>query len=194
MPPENELNIDPETAEILGGNVMSRLQTETCHQLTDDQTAIGHDHLHGLKPSPHPASLTCETPECPNQDRTAASKNIHDLSERAKAPRIYMHAAIVESRCRASFAAGVYAERALTSHIDKSIPWHLRAKVTTLRGFWFLIHYRVAVFALRQAHRRVHQLGLTRVADRSGFLSENCRWYDYFCSFSRLVSSVLFQK
>jgi len=165
-------------------------ETGNCPQLSDDRMATGHDHPHGLKPSPHPASLTCAPPVYPNQGQTAASKNTRDLFEHAKAQRIYMRGVRAEARYQVSFEAGVFAARDLSSHMWKSLPWHLQAKVTILRGFWFSVHYKVATLALRQVQQSARRLGLTRVADTTDFLSKNCRWYRYFCSFSQFISTT----
>lgn len=176
---------------------MSLSGTEIDHQYQDDlKRATDHDHHSGNKPPSHSTSNPAVSDGYLSEERLAAAEKTRDESATAKARQIYMRAGALRRRgpVHPSFSAADAALHGLTRHIGKSIPARYRASSTILSRFWFLIHYKVAVFALHQAHRQVHRLGLTRVEDKSDFLAKNCRWYLWFCSFSQFISSRLFQQ
>lgn len=167
------------------------LKTDTCHQYPGDQTATDHaDHACGT-PQPHSASDHAGLHGYQSAARLVAAENIHDESASARAQRIRMRGEALKLRSLPSLSKVDAALYRLTRHIDKSIPWQFRASTAILPRFWFSVHHTVAVSALRQVHQQVRRLGLTRVADTTGFLAEHCRWYGWFCSFSSCVTRAL---
>lgn len=170
---------------------MTPLETEKSPRYPDDQMATHRHQSSRETPPSHSASCPGASPECPGRGQTAAGRNAHDLFERAKAQEIDMHGERLARQYRQNLANGAYALRDLSCHMRKSLPYALKASPSTLGRFWFSVHYRVATFVLRQAHRQACRLGLTRVADTKGFLARHCgwyRWYRYFCRISRLFA------
>ena len=169
--------------------------TENHHQYLDDQTATSRDCHSGNKPPLHSASDPAASDAYLLAEHLVAAEKIRDESANAKVRQIYMRDAGLRRRDRLHPSSSVAdaALHRLTHHIGKSIPGGLRTSPAILPRFWFAAHNKVAVFALHQVHRKVHQLGLIRVADTTGFLVEHCRWYVWFCSFSQFVTSNLFQ-
>ncbi len=159
----------------------------TSRHLPGNQTAIGPEDRNGQKPSLCSPSLTGDFHGTQVADRTGADDNIADPVEHARALQRCKRGAVAISRYRDAVEAGVFAGRDLSRHMWRSLPWHLQARSTTLRRFWFSVHQGVATVALRQVQRSARRLGLTRIADTTRFLWENCRWYVCFCSFSRLL-------
>ena len=68
----------------------------------DDQKATNHAGQHSQKLPLPVTSYHDVTQPCLGQGLTAVNKNTHDLFERAKAQRIYMHGVITVSRCQAA--------------------------------------------------------------------------------------------
>lgn len=104
--------------------------------------------------------------------------------ERAKVQRRRMRDESLESKHRQAYQDGAFAEFELSRHMRRSLPVALLAKQTTLRWFLFSIHRKASDIALRQAHRSVRRLGLKRVVDTKGFVSDHCGWYMTFCALS----------
>ncbi len=167
------------------------LKTETGHQYPGDQTATDRVCHSDTRQQPHSASDHAGLHGYQSGVRSAAAENIHDESASARAQQIRMRDETLILRGLPSFSRVDAALHRLTRHIDKSIPWQFRASTAILPRFWFLVHHTVAVSVLRQVHQQVRRLGLTRVADTTGFLAEHCRWYGWFCSFSSCVTRVL---
>lgn len=165
---------------------MNPIGTENHHQYLGDQMATNRGHqLHTTQP--HSASDPAAVEGCQPGRHSVAEGSTRDEFSRAKAQQICMRGEELARQCREAFLNGERAERDLIGHMYKSQPLHLRASSSRIRRFWFSVHHKVATVALRQVHRRVHQLGLTRVSDTKGFLAKHCGWYLRFCSFSRFL-------
>ena len=171
---------------------MNHFGTDTRHQFQDDQTATDHDYHSDIKPPLHSASNPVAYDGCLSAAHSAAGGNTRDGADIARARQIHMHGGALRrwGRVPPSFSTADAVLRHLTHHIGISIPAGLRTSPAILPRFWFSVHNKVAVSALHQAQRKVHQLGLTRVEDTKGFLAEHCRWYGLFCSFSQVVTSL----
>lgn len=105
-------------------------------------------------------------------------------AEFAKAQQKCRRDEVLALRFERAYQDGVFAAADLSSHIRRSLPVGLLAKRTSLRGFLFSVHRGVAGIALRQVLRSARRLGLKRVEDTKGFVSDHCGWYKTFCAFS----------
>jgi len=171
---------------------MSHHETGIGHHNQDNQMATDHDHQSGNKPPSHSISNPVASDACLSAEHSEAAEKTRDECATAKVQQIYRHAEALRLHGRVHPSISVFesALRGFTRHVDKSIPWSLRASRAILPRFWFSVHHKAAVSALHQVHRQVHQLGLTRVEDTKGFLQKHCRWYGLFCSFSQVVTSL----
>ncbi len=93
----------------------------------------------------------------------------------------------VVARWKASSTATSFAQQKIAHHIAKSLPRCPKTNRTNLKSPLFLIHYRVSLLALEQAHQAVRQSAMTQISDINGFLKDCCNWYMWFC---RLTSWI----
>lgn len=161
---------------------MTHHQMDTHHNPLGGQMATGQDHG---KPGKTLELSEASPVEFAGDQGCARMREICNIERQfglSKAQRISVHAEALRRKDIRDYEAGVVVQMQVRRHICKSLPKSPRAKKTTLRGFLFAVHYRVAELAFRQALRSAHQLHLKRLVDTQGFVEDHCGWYQTFCS------------
>lgn len=156
-----------------------RLQTVGDREYQDGQTPTGQqdDKIHKQKLLP----LLTNVGQGLSSASRCALADVDSRYERAKAQKRRMRGEKAAAQWKACQTKSSDVERYLTRHIGLSVPCSLKTNHSMIRRTWFLIHYKVALFALRQVLQAVDRLGLTQIEDRTYFVQDRCGWYVYFC-------------
>lgn len=159
--------------------------------LEEPQKATRHSHKpDGEMPSP-PTSLPVEVPACPAPGHEVESESRTRRYEPAKARQTGTHGAVsMRNKFRQAFDDGDFARAELARHMYQSLPARSPSTPSTLQKWRFSIHRAVAELALRQAQRAARRLGLKRIGDTTGFVSDHCGWYMSFCGLMGWVDRI----
>lgn len=165
--------------DAMRAEINRRLQTVGDREYQDGQTPMSHmdARLHKHQSSSSPANV--------DQGLSSASHcalaDADSRLERVQAQRRHIRGEKAAARWKAYQTKSSAVERRLNRHIALSVPCSLKTSHSMIRRTWFLIHYKVALFALRQALQAAGRLGLSQIEDSAGFVRGQCAWYVYFC-------------
>lgn len=166
-------------------------ETDQGLPLVEPQTAIHPaDKPDGEMPSPL-ASLTAEAVASPVSFHKAESDRRMRVYALSKARQTGKHgAASRRNGFHQAFGDGAIAHGDLARHMYRSLPARSPSTPSILQKLRFSIHFAVAELALRQAQKAAHRLGLKRIGDTTGFVSDHCGWYMSFCKVMGWIDRV----